>query len=73
MVNCKLTEKKVICLFNGLDLCWFKTKDSINLDNNTLISGTGLQIINNAVINSGFVLSFEDLGINVKTEIKERI
>lgn len=72
--NCNLTEKSCQVLFAGLDLCWFKTKDSINIDNNTLVSCTGLEYINNAVINSGFVLHFEDLGINMKsTKFKSTI
>lgn len=65
LINCSLTEKKCLLLFEGLDLCWFKTKDSIQLDKNTLISNDGLKIINKAVINSGFILKLNDLGFEI--------
>jgi len=67
LINCSLTEKKCLLLFEGLDLCYFKTKDSIQLDKNTRMSSHGLQIINNAVINSGFILHLCDLGFDIPT------
>lgn len=52
-------------MFKDLNLKSFKSKESINLDENNLLTEMGLQIINKAIKKSGIKLNYLDIGLNI--------